>query len=124
VVYGSGVSTGDTTRPTFLYNQMTGATLSYSPDTGIGSVGRPFSATLSSYLQQMIGQQSQQASAATNLKQGQDVVLTSLQQRFNTSSAVNIDTEMSNLLTLQNSYSANARVLTTVQNMIDSLLKM
>jgi flagellar hook-associated protein 1 FlgK len=124
VLYQSGVDAGDITRPTFLYNQMTSATLGYSPDTGIGSVARPFNSTLSGYLQQVIGTQAQQASAATNLKQGQDVVLTSLQQRFNQSSAVNIDTEMSNLLTLQNNYSANARVLTTVQSMIDALLKM
>ncbi len=124
VVYQSGVDAGDITRPTFLYNQMTGATLGYSPDSGIGSVSRPFNATLSSYLQQVMGTQAQAASAATSLKQGQDVVLTSLQQRFNQSSAVNIDTEMSNLLTLQNNYSANARVLTTVQSMIDALLKM
>ena len=71
-----------------------------------------------------LDQQGQAASAATNLKQGQDVVFNSLQQRFNDSAGVNIDQEMANLLTLQNSYAANARVLTAVKDMLDTLLKM
>ena len=63
------------------------------------------------------------ANAATNLQQGQDTVLTALQQRFNDQSGVNIDTEMSNLITLQNAYSANARVMSTVQQMMSALLQ-
>lgn len=124
VVYQNGVNNGDPTRPSFIANQLSSASFTYSPATGIGSSARPFTATLASYMQQLIGQQSQAASAATSLKQGQDVVLSSLQQRFNSGSAVNIDTEMSNLLVLQNNYSANARVMTTVQSMIDTLMKM
>ena len=67
----------------------------------------------------MISQQGEAADAASNLKQGQDVVLSSLQQRFNDSSSVNVDQEMANLLTLQNSYAANARVLSAVSDMFD-----
>jgi flagellar hook-associated protein 1 len=52
------------------------------------------------------------------------VVLSSLQQRFNAGSGVNIDQEMANLLTLQNSYAANARVLTAVNDLFNTLLKM
>ena len=39
-------------------------------------------------------------------------------------SAVNIDTEMANLLTLQNNYGANARVMSTVKAMLDTLMQM
>ena len=70
----------------------------------------------------MISQQGQAAQAADNLKQGQDVVFNSLQQRFNDGAGVNIDQEMANLLNLQNSYAANARVLSAVKDMIDTLL--
>ncbi len=72
----------------------------------------------------MISQQGETANAASNLKQGQDVVLSTLQQRFNDSAGVNIDQEMANLLTLQNSYAANARVLSTVKDMLDTLMQM
>ncbi len=52
------------------------------------------------------------------------MVVNSLQQRFNDESGVNIDQEMSNLLTLQNAYAANARVLTTIKDMFDTLMQM
>jgi flagellar hook-associated protein 1 FlgK len=46
-----------------------------------------------------------------------------LQQKLQSSSGVNIDTELSNLIALQNNYAANARVLSTVQNLITTLLQ-
>jgi flagellar hook-associated protein 1 FlgK len=67
--------------------------------------------------------QSTATNAATNLQSGQDVVVNALQSRFNSTSAVNIDTEMANLLTLQNSYGANARVMSTVKAMLDALMQ-
>ena len=74
-------------------------------------------------MSQIVSQQSQAANAATNLQQGQDTVVSALQQRFNDSSGVNIDTEMSNLIALQNAYGANARVMTTIQQMMSTLLQ-
>ena len=56
------------------------------------------------------------------LKQGQDIVVNALQQRMDNASGVKIDQEMTNLLTLQNTYAANARVFTTIQQMFQSLL--
>jgi flagellar hook-associated protein 1 FlgK len=123
VAYASDTSSGDTTRPDFLLQQMTTTSLTYSPDTGVGSANSPYSGTLSDYLSQVISQQSQAANAATNLQQGQDTVLTALQQRFNDESGVNIDTEMSNLIALQNAYGANARVMTTIQQLMTTLLQ-
>jgi flagellar hook-associated protein 1 FlgK len=124
VVYQAGTAAGDGTRPNFIYQQLTGSTLQFSPDTGIGTASAPFSGSLTTYLRQVISQQGEAADAANNLKQGQDVVLSSLQQRFNAGSSVNVDQEMANLLTLQNSYAANARVLSTVKDMFDILMKM
>jgi flagellar hook-associated protein 1 FlgK len=72
----------------------------------------------------VVSQEGEAASNANSLKQGQDVVLSALQQRFNDGSSVNIDQEMANLLTLQNAYAANARVLSSVKEMFDTLLKM
>jgi flagellar hook-associated protein 1 len=114
---------GDNTRPTFLFNQMTQATPTFSPATGLGSPNAPLSATLSSYLGAVLTQQGQAAANATSLQQGQDVVVNSLQQRMNTVSGVNVDQEMADLLTLQNTYAANARVFSTVQEMFQTLLQ-
>jgi flagellar hook-associated protein 1 FlgK len=123
IAYTASTSAGDPTRPNFVLNQMTNAVLTYSPATGLGTAATPFSGTLSQYMSTVVTQQSQAANAATNLQQGQQTVLTALQQRFNDQSGVNIDTEMSNLIALQNAYSANARVMSTVQQMMSTLLQ-
>ena len=123
VAYAPNTAVGDSTRPNFLLSQMTSASLTYSPTTGIGSAQQPYSGTLPNYLSAVITQQSQAANAATNLQQGQDTVVSALQQRFNDQSGVNIDTELSNLITLQNAYGANARVMSTIQQMMATLLQ-
>ncbi|MPZ39965.1 MAG: flagellar hook-associated protein FlgK [Rhizobiales bacterium] len=115
---------GDATRPNFLYDRLNSGTMSFSPQSGIGAASAPFSGSIHSFLRQVISQQGAAAEAAANLKQGQDIVYNALQQRFNDSAAVNIDEEMANLLNLQNAYAANARVLTTVKEMLDMLLRM
>jgi flagellar hook-associated protein 1 len=74
-------------------------------------------------MSQVMSQQSQAATAATNLQQGQDTVVSALQQRFNDQSGVNINTEMSNLIALQNAYGANARVMSTIEQMMQTLLQ-
>jgi flagellar hook-associated protein 1 len=74
-------------------------------------------------MRQIISQQGDATASADNLKSGQEVVFNALNQRFNDKSGVNIDEEMTNLLTLQNAYAANARVLSAVKEMIDSLLR-
>ena len=115
---------GDATRPNFIYNQLVNASLEYSPAAGIGGAASPFQGTLSAYVSQMVSVQSIAANAASNLQAGQDIVVNALQTRFNSTSAVSIDTEMAHLLTLQNAYGANARVMSTVKAMLDALLQM
>ena len=74
-------------------------------------------------MQQFLSQQGNAATSATQLAQGQDVVVNTLQQKFNSRLGVNIDTEMANLIALQNSYAANAHVMTVVQSMMLGLLQ-
>jgi flagellar hook-associated protein 1 len=126
VIYQTSPQTpaGDTTRPNFILDRMSNAQLSFSPDAGIGTTAAPFSGTLPAYLRQLLSQQGEAADSASRLKDGQDVVFNSLKERFNESSAVNVDQEMANLLNLQNAYAANARVASTVKEMLDMLMKL
>ena len=114
---------GDTTRSDFLYSQLTTGTFTYSPQTGLGSAASPFKGTISSYMQQFLSQQSNASTSATQLQQGQDVVVNTLQQKMKATSGVNIDSEMANLIALQNSYAANAHVMSVVQTMMTSLMQ-
>ena len=124
-VYNTSPATpaGDTTRSDFLFSQLTSGTFSFSPTTGLGSAPQPFKGTVTSYLQQFTSQQSNAATLAKQLQQGQSVVVSTLQQKFNSTSAVNIDTEMSNLIAVQNTYAANAHIMSVVQTMMNTLLQ-
>jgi len=124
VGYQPGIAAADGTRPSFLYDRMANASLNFSPTSGIGSAAAPYSGTASSYLSQMVSLQGQAASNAAQLQQGQDVVVNALKQRFGDSAAVNIDEEMAKLLNLQNAYAANARVMSTVRDMLTQLLQL
>ncbi|SFJ95011.1 flagellar hook-associated protein FlgK [Bradyrhizobium sp. cf659] len=114
---------GDTTRSDYLYSQLTNAVFSYSPTTGLGSANQPFTGSVSNYLQQFLSIQANAATQATQLQQGQSVVVSTLQAKFNSTSSVNLDSEMSNLIQLQNAYAANAHVMSVVQGMMNTLLQ-
>lgn len=115
--------TGDTTRSDYLYSQLTNAVYSYSPQTGLGSASQPFTGSVSNYLQQFLSVQANASTQATALQQGQSVVVSTLQAKFNSTSSVNLDSEMSNLIQLQNAYAANAHVMSVVQSMMNTLIQ-
>jgi flagellar hook-associated protein 1 len=124
-VYSTSPATaaGDNTRSSFMFSQLTTATFNYSPTTGLGSAAQPLKSTISSYLQQFISVQGNASTLATQLQQGQSVVVSTLQQKFDSTAAVNIDTEMSNLIQVQNTYAANAHIMSVVQSMMQALLQ-
>jgi flagellar hook-associated protein 1 FlgK len=123
VMMDGTTSSGDPTRPNFIYEQLMNASHLFSPDTGIGTAAAPFNGKITSYLRQMLSQQGQAAQNADSINQGQQVVYNSLAQRFNDASGVSVDQEMANLLNLQNAYGANARIMTTVREMFQELMQ-
>jgi flagellar hook-associated protein 1 FlgK len=114
---------GDTTRSDFMLTQLQSGNYRYSPQTGIGTTGAPFTGTLTNFAKQFISQQGEAATAAKQLSDGQSVVLNTLQKKVTDASGVNIDDEMAHLLALQNAYSANARVMSSIKQMYDTLIQ-
>src|SRR6476619_4708934 len=114
---------GDTTRADFVLTQLQTGNYRYSPQTGIGTTGAPFTGTLTNFAKQFISQQGEAATAAKQLADGQSVVLNTLQKKVTDASGVNIDDEMAHLLALQNAYSANARVMSSIKQMYDTLIQ-
>ncbi len=114
---------GDTTRSDYLYSQLTNAVFSYSPQSGLGSASQPFTGSVSNFLQQFLSVQANAATQSTQLQEGQSVVVSTLQAKFDSTSSVNLDAEMSNLIQLQNAYAANAHVMSVVQSMMNTLLQ-
>jgi flagellar hook-associated protein 1 FlgK len=114
---------GDTSRSDFILSQLSTGSYRYSPQTGMGTTGAPFTGTLLNFTKQFISQQGEAATAAKQLADGQDVVVNTLQNKMNATSGVNIDDEMAHLLALQNAYSANARVMSSIKEMYDTLIQ-
>jgi flagellar hook-associated protein 1 len=123
VQFAASTPAGDTTRPDFIYSQLTSGSYFYSPESGLGTSTAPFKGTLLNFTQQFVSAQGETASAAKLLSEGQSVVLETLKQKFADTAGVNIDDEMAHLMALQNAYAANARVMGVVKDMYQSLMQ-
>ena len=125
-IYNTSPATtaGDTTRPDFLYSQLTSGTFTYSPQTGLG------------HCRVAVQRNDHQLHAAVPQSAGQradlgDAVAAGpgrrasarCSRKFNSTAGVSIDTEMSNLIAMQNTYAANAHVMSVVQTMMTSLMQ-
>lgn len=122
VAYSSTTQAGDTTRSSYMLNQLNNASFTYGAQTGTGSTNAPFTGNLLSYMRQFVSQQGSAAESAKQLADGQNVVLNTLDKKMADTSGVNMDDEMAHLLALQNAYSANARVMSTVNELYKSLM--
>lgn len=89
-----------------------------------GTLSSPFGApaTIEGYTALITATHTADSAAATAAATGSRAVVDGLAARFSRQSGVDVDAEMAAMVTLQNAYAANARVLSTVQSMWDSLL--
>jgi flagellar hook-associated protein 1 FlgK len=110
----------DPTRPTALLDNLNNRTFVPSIASGIGSGQNGLS--VSGGLTQIIQTQALQASEKSSLKDGQKIVLTSVETKFLSVSGVTTDQELANLTQLQSAYAANARVLAAARDMLSTLL--
>jgi len=70
------------------------------------------------------GFQATQTATYKAAEDDQTTVTDALKERLRDQSGVNVDEELSRMIQLQNSYSASARVMTTVTQMFDDLLRL
>lgn len=111
---------------TFGTDVQSGVAQPASNVTGLGALGNlnaPFASppTITDFASTLIGAQSNDiATTSSNLTDAQ-AMQSSLQSSFKSASGVNINTEMANMVQLQNAYGANARIMATVQSMWSTL---
>ena len=96
---------------------------------GLGPAGDQSSgftppADLGSYAGALVGAMAQDSAATTTDLGTEQGLQTSLQGKLTAADGVNVDTEMSNMVVLQNAYGANAKVISAVQSMWTTLLGM
>jgi flagellar hook-associated protein 1 len=114
---------GDATRPQFLLDRLTQTTRLFSPTTGIGTNGNPFNGTVAEFARRIVEDQGANSANAVSIDEGQRLVLTGIEKKMADSSGVNIDEELSELVQVQNAYAANARIISTVRELFDTLLR-
>lgn len=126
VIYNTSPMTpqGDTTRPKFLYDRLTSSLRSFTNATGFDGSTATSSGTVSSFVQRVVAGQGQASEQAKRLDEGQQVAFASVQSRFLEDTKVNVDEEMSTLIELQSAYAANARVISTVKELLDVLMRL
>jgi flagellar hook-associated protein 1 FlgK len=126
VVFNTSPATpqGDTTRPALLLERLTSSQRSFTNTTGFDGSRATSSGTISSLVQRTVSAQGQASEQAQRLDEGQQVALASVQSRFLADTQVNVDQEMSTLIELQSAYAANARVISTVKELLDVLLRL
>jgi flagellar hook-associated protein 1 FlgK len=97
------------------------ATAALGPD---GTLASPFlaPAAIGDYAGRVMTAQVGDSAAAAAAVTNATALQTALQAKFKQRSGVDTDQEMAAMVTLQNAYAANARVVTTIQNMWASLL--
>lgn len=123
VKYAPDVENGDTTRPQAILDKLTKTDFAYAPGTKIGGRNSVFKGTINDFVTASVSYQSSKASQANATATGQDVVTANLKTRLDSSSKVNMDEELSQLVQLQNAYAANARVMQVVRELYDILMR-
>ncbi len=126
VVHESAPETpsGDATRPLLLVDRLGDASYTFSSDTAIGSERSPFSGTVSGFVRQIINFRGSAMESADRAAGAQEIVVSSLAERNDAATKVDIDHELGRLIELQTAYSANARVMQAAREMIDALMRL
>jgi len=122
VLYQTGTDIGDDTRPNDLLSRLTDSTRLYSASTGIGSTSAPYSGSIDAFARRIVTYQATKATSAATDYTAQKSASDTLQSKYDNETGVSVDEEMSNLIILQNAYSANARVITTINELFQTLL--
>jgi flagellar hook-associated protein 1 len=86
------------------------------------SAGLPTSASLASYASDSVGWLQGQAQSASDAENYQSSLVNQASSALSNATGVNLDTEMTNMLNIENSYTSAAKLLTTVQAMYSALL--
>lgn len=124
---------GDTTLAQTILSQTFGSASAdvsgslQAPNSNLGvsgTISTGYSATLSlaNLATALTASQAQVAASATASLSTATTIQTSLATKVSNVSGVNVDNEMSNVVSLQNAYAANAKVVSAVQAMFTALM--
>ncbi len=123
VQYETTTPIGDNARPLDLLDRIERSSVEFGGENGIGSEASPFTGSVVAFAKNIISfQTSQSARADLNLT-AQEAVTTSLREKYESDTGVNVDQELADLIALQQAFAANARVIAVTGELMDVLLQ-
>jgi flagellar hook-associated protein 1 FlgK len=124
VQYQAGGSLGDAARANTLLDQLRGMSFG----TAMTNLSDPGSFRLGGSVSDLISQTmnyvGNAAARAISADDTQQLTMDALTQRMDTEYGVNVDEEMARLMELQNSYAANSRIISVVQDLMNKLMQL
>ncbi|MBN9303982.1 MAG: flagellar hook-associated protein FlgK [Devosia sp. 67-54] len=122
VQYQAGGSMGDDDRANYLLDQLSNMRFA-TPQSNVSDLGAfRLSGSVGDLISQTMDYTGNVAADAKSSADTQQTAVQALNQRLDSEYGVNVDEEMARLLELQNAYSANARVISAVQDLMSKLL--
>jgi flagellar hook-associated protein 1 FlgK len=116
-----GGTLGDSARPDYLIAQLAEMQFVSGGDPDANSERFQLSGNLGEIISQTIGFQGNSIGAALSKRDDRQLTLDTITQQMEAEYGVNVDEEMARLIQLQNAYAANARVVSIVQELLDTL---
>lgn len=91
-------------------------------DKNINLTGQTTGSTLVSYYSSLINKMGSELKAANNTVSTQETVLNALENQRLSESGVSLDEEMTDLITFQHAYQANAKMISTIDELLDVVI--
>ena len=121
VKYNADTPLGDTERADYIANQLDSLRFVSADRSGPRTGNFTLSGNVGDLISQTVNYQGDTIATALANNDTQSQSLDVLGQRMDSEYGVNVDEEMSRLMELQNAYSANARVVSVVQELLQAL---
>ncbi|MDF2984053.1 MAG: hypothetical protein K0Q69_3825, partial [Devosia sp.] len=124
VQYTGTTPLGDQDRLNQLISNLDGMRFSGGQGGGLSNASSRLGGTVADLISQTLNYQGNVAEAAISNNETQQQTLDALTQRLDNEYGVDVDEEMARLMELQNAFAANARVMSVVQELMDSLMQL
>jgi len=124
VQYTGTTPLGDQDRLNQLISNLDDMRFSGGQGAGLTNASSRLGGTVADLISQTLNYQGNVAEAAISNNETQQQTLDALTQRLDSEYGVDVDEEMARLMELQNAFAANARVMSVVQELMDSLMQL
>ncbi|OEO28658.1 flagellar hook-associated protein FlgK [Devosia insulae DS-56] len=124
VQYTGTTPLGDQDRLNQVISNLDDMRFSGGQGSGLSDASSRLGGTVADLISQTLNYQGNVAEAAISNNETQQQTLSALTQRLDSEYGVDVDEEMARLMELQNAFAANARVMSVVQELMDSLMQL